>query len=155
MSFWQEHVDKKALMFAARVQPASALSDIGMGPLREAAPGPTHRGRPRETGPIESEGEGEEQRGRKRRKRQKKQPGGKGTEAEAQPKGAGRGRGKGNAGTPKTGDGRFFRDEQGTQLCWVWNRSVSGCSEPCPAGRAHKCEWCRGPHRTVQCRIPS
>ena len=50
------------------------------------------------------------------------------------------------------GDGRFTHDEAGVELCWNWNRSMTGCGAAgCTATpkRSHLCEWCRGPHRAV------
>ena len=42
----------------------------------------------------------------------------------------------------------------GGELCYLWTRSDKGCasSGPCPDGREHECEWCRGPHRTIHCK---
>eukprot|EP00746_Dinoflagellata_sp_MGD_P014681 gnl/MRDRNA2_/MRDRNA2_132313_c0_seq1.p1 gnl/MRDRNA2_/MRDRNA2_132313_c0~~gnl/MRDRNA2_/MRDRNA2_132313_c0_seq1.p1 ORF type:complete len:345 (+),score=41.03 gnl/MRDRNA2_/MRDRNA2_132313_c0_seq1:59-1093(+) len=38
------------------------------------------------------------------------------------------------------------------QRCFDWSRKVDGCSEPCPNGRAHVCEFCGSPeHRGVDC----
>lgn len=49
-------------------------------------------------------------------------------------------------------DGRYYRDRHGVELCYVWNRADGGCSNgACPNGRAHACEFCRQPHRTVAC----
>ena len=34
------------------------------------------------------------------------------------------------------------------QFCNAWNNG--GCSDPCPAGRRHVCETCKGRHRTCE-----
>ena len=49
-------------------------------------------------------------------------------------------------------DGRYLRDEDGTDICFNWNRSMTGCdSDECRARpkRSHVCEWCLGHHRAV------
>ena len=35
--------------------------------------------------------------------------------------------------------------------CHDWSRSPTGCMEPCPKGRPHLCEFCKGAHRGVDC----
>ena len=70
----------------------------------------------------------------------------------ATPGGGTRGKGKdmGGGGLGSKGsDGKFSRDLAGVQICWSWARKAGGCSDPCPAKRAHVCEICRGPHRSV------
>jgi hypothetical protein len=68
----------------------------------------------------------------------------------------GRGGGKGRSGgshPTKNADGTFNTDRQGRQLCYKWNRQEGGCSTgPCPSGRAHVCERCLQPHRTIDHR---
>ena len=49
------------------------------------------------------------------------------------------------------GDGRFLKSSDGMQICYLYSRSKDGCQAVCPEGRAHCCEWCLGPHRTVMC----
>ena len=68
----------------------------------------------------------------------------------------GKGRANGAQGDPdaRQTDGRYFKNQQGLQLCFVWNRSPDGCSDrSCPAARAHACEWCRGNHRAIHCTV--
>ena len=50
-------------------------------------------------------------------------------------------------------DGRFCYDIGGTELCYAWGRNESGCATVCTREpkRAHGCEWCRGPHRSIHC----
>ena len=63
----------------------------------------------------------------------------------------GKGKGKGSKGKGKKGKGgKRNRNDAGIQLCWTWNQYAGGCSEPCPGGRAHQCEICCGPHRTIE-----
>ena len=166
MEFWSEHVDRKALLFAARVQTAAALADEGVDPLREKRR-PVPASHMRKSGESDSDtyGLGALRHSRKRRKTGS---GGASTSGGGQHvvlsaglgKGASRGRGRGSGGgrgrfdnDAKTGDGRFFWTTDGKQLCWDWNRTPSGCAEPCTHSRAHVCEVCRGPHRAVQCRV--
>ena len=52
---------------------------------------------------------------------------------------------------PKRRDGRFFKSVGGVNICYDWARCEDGCSEVCPKGMAHICEWCRQPHRTIHC----
>jgi len=51
----------------------------------------------------------------------------------------------------RRGDGRFIRSSNGTQLCFTFNRQKGGCDASCPSNRAHVCEWCRQPHRAIDC----
>lgn len=49
-------------------------------------------------------------------------------------------------------DGRYIKDNDGRELCFNWNRSMTGCSAgACTANpkRGHLCEWCLEPHRAV------
>lgn len=44
------------------------------------------------------------------------------------------------------------------QRCFEWSRKAAGCSEPCPNGRAHVCEFCGSPdHRGIMavCTSPA
>ena len=52
---------------------------------------------------------------------------------------------------PAKGEGRHKANSEGVQLCFAWNRGAGGCatSGNCPSKRAHPCEGCLGPHRTV------
>ena len=53
---------------------------------------------------------------------------------------------------PQRRDGRFFKSTQGINICYDWTRNKDGCNnEGCPKGMAHICEWCRQPHRSVDC----
>ena len=52
----------------------------------------------------------------------------------------------------KRPDGRYFNDHHGKQLCFTWCRQADGCKKVCPNGRAHACEWCRGYHRSFNCK---
>ena len=59
-----------------------------------------------------------------------------------------KGKGKGKDVDTKV-KGKFIMDGNRKQICWAWNKSRTGCQEPCTTGRAHVCEICRGTHRTV------
>ena len=51
----------------------------------------------------------------------------------------------------KTADGRWKFDGEGVPLCWAFNRKANGCQTPCGEGRSHRCEWCRGACRAIEC----
>lgn len=59
--------------------------------------------------------------------------------------------GKGKKG-PK---GKGARDGKGkgkqNEDCYIYNRDVGGCTEPCPNGRRHQCEYCGGAHPGTEC----
>jgi hypothetical protein len=57
-------------------------------------------------------------------------------------------RGKGAAGN-KVLQVKHTHNAAGTQICFAWGRAAQGCSTPCPNSRAHQCEFCLGPHRTI------
>ena len=53
---------------------------------------------------------------------------------------------------PQRKDGRYFKSRFGVNICYAWSRSKDGCSNTkCERGMAHVCEFCRQPHRTVDC----
>ena len=53
---------------------------------------------------------------------------------------------------PQRRDGRFFKSKSGVNICYDWSRNSGGCSnEACLKGMAHVCEFCREPHRTIDC----
>jgi hypothetical protein len=54
---------------------------------------------------------------------------------------------------PRRRDGRYLKSRAGIEICYEWGRSREGCSNDgqCPQRRAHVCEWCRQPHRAVDC----
>jgi hypothetical protein len=74
-----------------------------------------------------------------------------------QPQGKGRGsKGKGGGKEKKRGGKgsvnkgvKHTHNAAGTQLCYAWGRAAHGCASPCPNERAHQCEFCLGPHRTI------
>jgi hypothetical protein len=74
--------------------------------------------------------------------------------APTRPRPAPKGKGvKGKA--VKEGKGKQRADKMhshnaaGTQLCYAWGRNPQGCATPCANSRAHQCEWCLGPHRSI------
>ena len=54
---------------------------------------------------------------------------------------------------PKRRDGRFFKSMGGVNICYDLSRNENGCNNEgqCPKGMSHVCEWCRQPHRTINC----
>ena len=51
----------------------------------------------------------------------------------------------------RRGDGRFMFGESGVEICYTYSRD-QGCDGACPNNRLHICEWCRGEHRSTECR---
>ena len=157
--FWTEHVDRRALLFAAQMQSSSQILDEGVGPVSVLDPfSKTSTAAAAPSRKRKETSESDEPFVRKSKKKMKKQPRNSGsrksgTAAQVRtgaPKPGGNINNK--AGT-KNADGRFYRDESGKQICWTWNHSEDGCSEVCPTGRVHVCEWCRKPgHRSISCR---
>ena len=60
---------------------------------------------------------------------------------------------------PPSGDGHpakrgalYISTREGTEICFAFAKnSRDTCPEPCPAGRAHVCQVCLGPHRNDEC----
>jgi len=52
-------------------------------------------------------------------------------------------------------DGRYTRSHNDVEICFSWARNKDGCETVCPASRAHVCEWCLQPHRTVHHKGPT
>jgi hypothetical protein len=60
-----------------------------------------------------------------------------------------KGKGKNKKGKAKGKGGSYVSNAAGTQVCFAWGRAAHGCSTPCPNSRAHQCEHCLGPHRSI------
>ncbi len=43
--------------------------------------------------------------------------------------------------------GKFTTTNIGKEICYNWNRTPTGCTDVCPGGRAHVCEYCLSRHR--------
>jgi len=160
--FWRREVDKRVVQFTTAQRSRPQLCDPGFGGIHFA------------TGPggkrTHDEGDSGEEGGRTKKKSKKERAraataaraqgnngGGAGNYnfnggGPGQQSGGGKGKGKGKNNDAKNPEGKFYRDQGGDQLCWAWNKAHDGCSSPCPAGRAHKCEVCRGNHRTCDHR---
>ena len=53
---------------------------------------------------------------------------------------------------PQRKDGRYLKSRSGINICYDWSRNEDGCNnEQCPHQFAHICEWCRQPHRSINC----
>ena len=147
--FWNENVDKKALMFAAHLRTSSQLADDGVGavvessfPASVAGAAGKARKRSRSASP-----EPKRKRGKKGAKEKKESS----SDVRA-PRDKGGSKGKNN--DEKGRDGRYYREASGNQLCWTWNHSPNGCSTTCSNRRAHACEWCRKTdHRSIACSL--
>ena len=90
-----------------------------------------------------------------KRKRQSEQKQGQQQQSTArqQPQQQSKGsKGDGKGPHPRKGkDGRFITTRDGSQVCFGWNNAEGGCSVPCPANRAHVCQRCLQPHRSINC----
>jgi hypothetical protein len=59
---------------------------------------------------------------------------------------------KGKMGHKGKGDGAGKdKLKQSMQDCYIYNRDVGGCTEPCPNGRRHQCEYCCDAHPGTEC----
>lgn len=58
---------------------------------------------------------------------------------------------------PRRKDGRHLKSESGLNICYAWAREKDGCSNgECERGFAHICEWCRQPHKSIDCpKVPN
>ena len=53
---------------------------------------------------------------------------------------------------PRRAGREFQTDREGRQVCFAFAKgAVGACSEPCPQGRSHCCQYCLGPHPNSQC----
>lgn len=53
---------------------------------------------------------------------------------------------------PQRKDGQRFKSKTGVNIRYAWSRAADGCSnDRCDKGFAHICEWCRAPHKTIDC----
>lgn len=150
--FWHKEVDKKVLQFTTAQRTRLQLTDPGFGTLRFA----NNQGKRNRT---DDETSGEDAAPRKRpgkKQRDKAAAAAAAKERQAPPppaalggagndKGTGKGKNKDRA-----PDGRYLKDRAGVQLCWAWNSNAPCSSEPCK--RSHRCEWCRGQHRSWEHR---
>jgi len=87
---------------------------------------------------------------KRKREAQRKQEAQQQQSQQRQPQTGGKGNGK--AGHPrknKTGDFTTTRD--GSQICFAWGKAHDGCKSPCPDKRAHVCQHCLQPHRSIGC----
>jgi hypothetical protein len=121
IAFWDRHLEKPAMRAEYR-QRGGGTPAFTVGGLHEDG--------------------GLDQRGVKR-DRTGKERGGKGSKDKD-------GKKKGDVDAQR-GDGRYFQSRQGVQICFQFSRFEDGCKTTCPMKRAHICEFCRQPHRTIHC----
>jgi hypothetical protein len=157
--YWAREVDKKVLLHSLNMANTAKLSDEGYGTLEEA-PNPVtgsrgSGGKKRRDPSSDSETSRPRKKAIKKNTRRFKPvaetPKGPG---KGQKKGGGKGSGKHETAQGHTmqHDGRYFKIS-GTEVCFAWNRSPDGCSDICPHARAHACEKCAGPHRSIGCKV--
>lgn len=148
--FWRTELSEKIGLYSNHLATISELADPGFGT-------PTFVG--------DGGGAGGSFQSHKRRRQNSSAPqaskgGGGGSSGSG--KGAGKGKNKstGKGGPADSGKGKRGGKAAGKhvrtadnkrQLCWEWNRQPNGCSDRCPAGRAHQCEICLGNHRSINC----
>ena len=160
-TFWTEHVDKPALLFAARLSSTSQIVDQGIGAVRIVDDQLRHSGggghgavSKRKRAASESDS-GQDAPGPKKKKRKNKKKRVAtliGRRDVAPPPHAIRDKGGGKgASAAQAPDGKHYRTGDGKQVCWKWNKTSTGCSAVCASGREHVCEWCLGKHRSCDC----
>ena len=142
--YWSREVDKKVIQFTTAQKSRQDLADPGFGNLHFAA-GAGQSGSRGTPGPSSEEPP------KKARRKQKAERAAAKAAAAGAPAGQaskgnskGDGKGKGKKGVDHKVAGKFLFDQQHRQICWRWNQTKSGCQDPCPGGRAHVCEFCRG-----------
>ena len=149
--FWYLEVEKKVVQYVTAQRSKPQLVDPGFGQLRFAgAPG-------RKGGSGDDLDEVQENPKKKQRWSKKEKSVAaqnvRGEEGGRRTGEGGKGKGKkGRNPDKKDNSGKYIFDSAGNQICWTWNRSNGGCADPCPNGRAHRCELCRGAHRTCEHR---
>ena len=141
-TFWTKEVDKKVIQYMTAQRSRGALSDPGCGDLR-FTDGGGKRSADQEASGSSSK------RSRPTRKNRGVEQGAPPPPRPWQPaqQHGSKGKGKGKKGGK---NGKRTSTDAGLQICWNWNQHHGGCSEPCPGGRAHVCEICCGPHRTLE-----
>ena len=144
--YWQKEVERKVIQFTTSQRSRPQLVDPGFGALQFSNPSGAGGG-----GAAPSSGEPGQKRQRRRAHQERK--GGKGQahpQVTLTPAASSGAKGKGKSKDPDFKiNGKYVRDVNLNQICYAWNRAATGCEEPCRNARAHVCEICRGPHRTV------
>ena len=140
--YWHSEVDKKVVQYVTSLRSQSQLTDPGCGAIVFAGERGAKRG-------LSDDNLQERAKSKKQKTQQKDKVRPDGLPP-ARTRDAGpRGRGRGSGGSGSRNN-KHFKTDSGVEVCWAWNRSATGCTEPCPKARAHVCERCRGDHRAVQ-----
>ena len=156
--FWAQEVERKVVQVTTHMRSKAEVVDPGFGPLHFAAPMGQGTTAAHSEGPPRKQprqGRAERKAKTEAGKTKTGAPGGGGAPPPAPRGGKDKGKGKTRDLDRRTPAGNYFYDKAGKQLCWTWNQSKNGCTEPCPNGRAHACEVCRGEkgpagHRTCE-----
>ena len=159
-TFWNEHVDKKVFRLATSLSTPEEVLDPGFGQLDEARDSDRivtgcHPAQSRSAGSRPSAPQAapaKTSKGQKRKLALKNKA--SGASPAWTPRGAQPEKKRiapAAARDSKTSDGRWKFDGEGVPLCWAFNRKANGCQTPCAEGRSHRCEWCRGPCRAIEC----
>ena len=146
-AFWDANVRRPAIAFIARMghQPQPALEPISEGARASISNVETAVGAKGTPGPVSP----------KPKKRKRKSE-------EENPRQRGKGGGKASATVdekytnkehPKKWGGLYHSTQDGKELCYGWakGQSPDACADPCPNGRAHRCQICLGPHQNRGC----
>ena len=160
--FWQEEVKEPAIRWLSRLESKESIQNEGFGEVRaghsglQLGPAAANldrepRGRKRRAEDDDSSSGGKVMK-KKRNKgmKRKEEFGGKGARLKAMPanpKGGDKGKGKGKGGKPWV----HKQTAAGKEICFTFARN-GGCSSPCPASRAHVCEYCLLQHHNNQCK---
>jgi hypothetical protein len=152
--FWHKEVDKKILLFSSSLTPMARIADPGFGVIEESVAGAGRSGGGSASHALkrrqdrQSDSSSEEKGGKKRKTKKKRAKASK-PDATSGQRMAKKQLKKADHKRP---DGRYVRDAEGVEICFRYAHQESGCQENCPNGRAHICEWCRGEHRSIECR---
>ena len=132
--FWDRELKEPALLFT-----------VGLGKNAALEPSWVERQVPEEASAAEGSG-GKRKRNRKRKPDEGRKP------QQAQPQAKSKGKGKGKDDHPRKGkDGDYIITRDGSQICFAWNGSATGCGKTCSNNRAHVCRKRLQPHRSINC----
>ena len=149
--YWSREVDKKVIQFTTAQKSRQDLVDPGFGNLHFAAGAGQAGGGRGAPGPSGDEPPRKSRKQEKREKAAAKSAAGGPPAGQAQKgtsKGVGKSKGKLGRDIDTKVNGKFIYDANHRQICWKWNQSKNGCQDPCPGGRVHVCEICRGSQGT-------
>ena len=146
-AFWDANVRRPAIAFIARMghQPQPALEPISEGARASISNVETAVGAKATPGPVSPRPKKRKRKAEEEASKQRGKGGGK-TSTSVDEKFT-------NKEHPKKWGGLYHSTQDGKELCYGWAKGSSpdSCSDPCPNGRAHRCQICLGPHQNREC----